>query len=50
MLWNGRLADPVRREAVASALRETTRAVREDERLVPVMLPLGEGVLCAARR
>ncbi len=50
VLWNGRVADPVRREAVAGALRETTRAVREDERLLPLMLPLSDGLLCAARR
>jgi predicted O-methyltransferase YrrM len=50
VLWNGRVSDPVRREAVAGALRETTRAVREDERLLPLMLPLSDGLLCAARR
>lgn len=50
VLWTGRVADPVRREAVASALRETTRAVREDEHLLPLMLPLSDGLLCAARR
>jgi predicted O-methyltransferase YrrM len=50
VLWNGRVADPVRREAVSGALRETTRAVREDERLLPLMLPLSDGLLCAARR
>lgn len=50
MLWDGRAADPVRRDAVAAALRETTRAVGEDERLVPVMLPLSDGLLCAALR
>ncbi|MFC5140877.1 O-methyltransferase [Actinomycetospora rhizophila] len=50
VLWQGRLTDPVRREAVAGALRETVRAVREDERLVPLVLPIAEGLLCAARR
>lgn len=49
-LWNGRVADPVRRDAISSALRETGRAVREDERLVPLMVPLSDGLLCAARR
>jgi predicted O-methyltransferase YrrM len=32
------------------ALDEVTGPVREDERLVPVLLPLGDGLLCAARR
>jgi predicted O-methyltransferase YrrM len=50
VLWQGRVADPVRREAVFGALRETVRAVREDERLVPLMLPVAHGLLCAARR
>jgi predicted O-methyltransferase YrrM len=50
VLWAGRIADPVRREALTGALRETVRAVREDERLVPLLLPVAEGLLCAARR
>ena len=29
------------------ALREVARQVREDERLVPVLLPLGDGLLAA---
>jgi predicted O-methyltransferase YrrM len=33
-----------------AALLETLDLVRADERLVPVLLPLGEGLLCAARR
>jgi predicted O-methyltransferase YrrM len=31
------------------AMREIARAVREDDRLVPVLLPLGEGMLVAAK-
>ena len=31
------------------ALREVTRLVREDDRLVPVLLPLGDGLLVAAK-
>jgi len=50
VLWQGRVTDPVRREAVAGALRETVRIVREDERLVPLLLPVAEGLLCAALR
>lgn len=44
------LSDPVRRDAASTALRETVRLVRDDERLAPMMLPVGDGVLCAARR
>lgn len=49
-MWNGSVADPARRDAIATALRDTGRAVREDERLVPLMLPLSDGLLCAAVR
>lgn len=31
------------------ALREVNRRVREDERLVPLLLPIGEGLLAAIR-
>jgi predicted O-methyltransferase YrrM len=32
------------------ALREVARQVRDDKRLVPVLLPVGDGLLCALRR
>lgn len=44
------VSDPVRRDRVSAALRETLRLVREDDRLVPLVLPLGDGILAAARR
>ena len=34
----------------SAAIRETLDLVRADARLVPVLVPLGEGLLCAARR
>jgi predicted O-methyltransferase YrrM len=40
--------DPARR--AAAGLREAARQVREDERLVPALLPLGGGLLVATRR
>jgi predicted O-methyltransferase YrrM len=49
VLWSGRVANPARRDAETVALREVARAVREDDRLVPVMLPLGDGMLIAAK-
>ncbi|HVW42079.1 MAG TPA: O-methyltransferase [Amycolatopsis sp.] len=42
--------DPVRRDPGALAARELARAVREDERLVPSLLPVGHGLLVAAVR
>ena len=37
--------DPDAADASTLALREVTRQVREDERLAPTLLPLGEGLL-----
>jgi len=50
VLWSGRVANPARRDAETVALREVARAVREDDRLVPVLLPLGDGLLVAAKQ
>lgn len=49
VLWSGQVANPARRDAETVALREVARAVREDDRLVPVLLPLGDGLLLAAK-
>jgi predicted O-methyltransferase YrrM len=48
VLWTGRVSDTTRREAIDSALRETMRAVRADERLAPLLLPISDGLLCAS--
>ncbi len=49
-LHEDRVPDPARRDEVTTALREVGRAVREDDRLVPTMVPTGDGLLIAARR
>jgi predicted O-methyltransferase YrrM len=41
--------DPDAADEATLALREVTRLVREDERLAPTLLPLGEGLLAAIR-
>jgi predicted O-methyltransferase YrrM len=46
----GRVADPAARDAATLALREAGRAVREREDLLPVLLPVGDGVIAATRR
>jgi predicted O-methyltransferase YrrM len=38
-----------RRDSESLAVRELARALREDERLVPALLPLGAGLLVAAK-
>lgn len=49
ILTQGKLTDPVRRDAEAMALREVARSVASDERLMPALLPVGGGLLAAAR-
>jgi predicted O-methyltransferase YrrM len=46
-LAGGRVADPAARDGEAVALRELTKAVREEERLTPALLPVGPGLLAA---
>ncbi|RKT52646.1 O-methyltransferase [Saccharothrix australiensis] len=49
VLRDGRVADPAHRDPDTVAARDVARAVREDDRLVPVLLPLGDGLLVAAK-
>ncbi|RZQ62677.1 O-methyltransferase [Amycolatopsis suaedae] len=48
MLVDGRVIDPARRDADTMAMREVARALREDDRLVPALLPVGGGLLAAS--
>ncbi|MEU4444762.1 O-methyltransferase [Actinosynnema sp. NPDC050801] len=49
VLWHGRVVDPSHRDPDTTAMRDVARVVREDDRLVPVILPLGDGLLVAAK-
>jgi predicted O-methyltransferase YrrM len=49
-LWHGRVADPSSREQSTLTVRELLKRVRDDERLVPVLLPSGDGLLAAVVR
>ena len=49
-LWHDRVADPARRDEVTTVIREVGRTVREDERLLPALIPSGDGLLVAVRR
>ena len=42
-------ATPTANDAEVSAVREAARLIAEDERLTPVLVPLGDGLLAAAR-
>jgi len=48
-LWHDRVADPARRDETTTAVREIGRTLRADERFVPALLPVGGGLLVAAR-
>jgi predicted O-methyltransferase YrrM len=48
-LWHDRVADPNRRDPDTEAIREVHRMIRDDERLVPMLLPVGDGLLCAVK-
>ena len=49
-LWGGRIADPGQDDPETSAIRETAERIREDDRLVPLLLPIGDGLLAAVKR
>ncbi len=49
-LWGGRVATPSCTDPETSAIREVVDAVRQDDRLVPLLLPLGDGLLTAVKR
>ena len=45
----GRAGDPAASDAEVAAVREAARLIAEDERLTPVLVPLGDGLLAAVR-
>ena len=50
VLRGGRVGDAAASDPATLAVREVARQVRDDERLVPVLLPVGDGLLCALRK
>ena len=49
-LAGGRVADPSRDDLRTIAIRDLAEQVRQDDRLVPVLLPVGDGLLAAVKR
>lgn len=49
-LWHDRVADPSQRDPETVSLRSLVQAVRDDERVVPTLLPVGDGLLAALKR
>jgi len=50
MLWHDRVADPSQRDTDTVVLRDLAKTVRDDARLVSVLLASGDGLLVAAKR
>ena len=48
-LWHDRVADPAQRDAETVSIRELGRTVREHDMLLPVLLPVGDGLLVAKK-
>lgn len=49
-LLGDRVADPSARDPETTVVRELGRMVRDDERLLPLLLPVGDGLLLAVKR
>ena len=45
----GRAGDATAKDSEVAAVREAARLIAEDDRLTPVLIPLGDGLLAAAR-
>jgi predicted O-methyltransferase YrrM len=50
VLWHDRVADSSQRDSDTVALRELGKTVRDDKRLMSALLPVGDGLLIAAKR
>jgi predicted O-methyltransferase YrrM len=50
MLWHDQVADPAARDETTVTLRGLGKQLREDERLLPCLLPAGDGLFAAVRR
>ncbi|GII93089.1 O-methyltransferase [Sinosporangium siamense] len=48
-LWRHRVPDPTQRDPDTVALREVGRLVQSEERLRPLLIPLGDGLLAAIK-
>jgi predicted O-methyltransferase YrrM len=48
-LWHDRVADPAQRDGETVAIRELGRTVQGHDSLLPVLLPVGDGLLLAKK-
>ena len=50
MLWHDLVADPATRDETTTTLRDLGKALRDNDTLLPTLLPVGDGVLAAVKR
>lgn len=50
MLWHDKVADPAARDETTTLLRDLGKKLRDDDRLLPALLPVGDGLFVAVRR
>ncbi|ANS80399.1 hypothetical protein SGUI_3003 [Serinicoccus hydrothermalis] len=50
MLWHDKVADPAARDETTTVLRDLGKSLRDEEGLVPALLPVGDGLLVAVKR
>ena len=48
-LWHDKVADPAQRDEETVAIRDLGRAIAENENLISVLLPVGDGLLAAKK-
>ncbi|HSV38257.1 MAG TPA: O-methyltransferase [Nocardioidaceae bacterium] len=48
-LWHDRVADPAQRDPETVAIRELGKTVRDSESLLPLLMPMGDGLLAAKK-
>jgi predicted O-methyltransferase YrrM len=50
MLWHDTVADPAARDDTTRMLRDLGKTIRDDERYLTTLLPVGDGLLVAVKR
>lgn len=50
MLWHDKVADPAARDETTVVLRDLGKRLRDDDRLIPALLPVSDGMFVAVRR
>jgi predicted O-methyltransferase YrrM len=50
MLWHDKVADPATRDETTTTLRDLGKSLRDNDALLPALLPVGDGLLAAVKR